>query len=145
MATTISGALTDANKTVLDKLQNDTASNALKQKQSMGQDQFLHLITEQLKNQDPLAPMQDQQFIAQMAQLQSLESQNSLVQLTQANYVLSSSMSDNIKTMSDNIKTLVAKMTATTGTTTGTTDPTNKEILEELVKMNKAMEGYFNK
>lgn len=144
MATTITGSLTDANKTILDKLQNDTASNALKQKQAMGQDQFLHLITEQLKNQDPLSPMQDQQFIAQMAQLQSLESQNSLVQLTQANYVLSSSMSENIKAMSDNIKTLVAKMTATTGTP-GTTDTTNKDILNELVKMNKAMEGYFNK
>lgn len=144
MATTITGSLTDANKTILDKLQNDTASNALKQKQAMGQDQFLHLITEQLKNQDPLSPMQDQQFIAQMAQLQSLESQNSLVQLTQANYVLSASMSENIKAMSDNIKTLVAKMTATTGTP-GTTDTTNKDILNELVKMNKAMEGYFNK
>lgn len=144
MATTISGSLTDANKAILDKLQNDTASNALKQKQAMGQDQFLHLITEQLKNQDPLSPMQDQQFIAQMAQLQSLESQNSLVQLTQANYVLSASMSENIKAMSDNIKTLVAKMTATTGTP-GTTDTTNKDILNELVKMNKAMEGYFNK
>lgn len=144
MATTITGSLTDANKAILDKLQNDTASNALKQKQAMGQDQFLHLITEQLKNQDPLSPMQDQQFIAQMAQLQSLESQNSLVQLTQANYVLSASMSENIKAMSDNIKTLVAKMTATTGTP-GTTDTTNKDILNELVKMNKAMEGYFNK
>lgn len=144
MATTITGSLTDANKAILDKLQNDTASNALKQKQAMGQDQFLHLITEQLKNQDPLSPMQDQQFIAQMAQLQSLESQNSLVQLTQANYVLSASMSENIKAMSDNIKTLVAKMTATTGTPS-TTDTTNKDILNELVKMNKAMEGYFNK
>lgn len=145
MASTITGTLTDANKAVLDKLENDTASNTLKKNQTMGQDQFLKLITEQLKHQDPLSPMQDQQFIAQMAQLQSLESQNSLLTISQANYVLSSTMSDNIKTMSDNIKTLVAKMSSTTTGTGTTTDTTNTEILNELIKMNKAMEGYFNK
>jgi len=148
MAVSLTGVLTDKNKEVLDRLAKDEKSNELKSKQSMGKEQFLHLITEQLKNQDPLAPMQDQQFIAQMAQLQSLDSSNTLVDLAKANYLMNTDMSANLKTMNENIKLLVEKMTATTGsgsTGTGTTGTDAQSIVNELVKMNKAMEEYFKK
>ena len=39
----------------------------------MGQDDFLQLLVTQMRNQDPMAPMQDTEFIAQMAQFTSLE------------------------------------------------------------------------
>ncbi len=42
-------------------------------KQTLGQDEFLKLITVQLANQDPMKPMEDTSFIAQMAQFSSLE------------------------------------------------------------------------
>ena len=42
-------------------------------KQTLGQDDFLTLITVQLAHQDPLKPMEDTAFIAQMAQFTSLE------------------------------------------------------------------------
>lgn len=147
MATTITGSLTDANKAVLDKLEKDVQSNNLKKKQTMGQEQFLHLITEQLKNQDPMAPMQDQQFIAQMAQLQALESQNSLLELTKANYLMNIDMSSNLKTMNDNIKKIVDKMTADAGTgnTTGGSNTESQNVVNELIKINKALESYFTK
>lgn len=146
MATTITGTLTDANKTLLDKLDKDVQSNNLKKKQTMGQEQFLHLITEQLKNQDPMAPMQDQQFIAQMAQLQALESQNSLLELSKASYLMNLDMSTNLKTMNDNIKKLVDKMTSGTGTTPGgSTTTESQNIVNELIKINKALESYFTK
>ena len=41
--------------------------------QSLGKDSFLRILTEQLKNQDPLKPQDDREFIAQMAQFNSLE------------------------------------------------------------------------
>lgn len=42
-------------------------------KQSLTQEDFLKLLTVQLQNQDPLKPMEDAQFMGQMAQFASLE------------------------------------------------------------------------
>ncbi len=42
-------------------------------KQQLNADDFLKLLTVQLQNQDPLKPMEDAQFMGQMAQFASLE------------------------------------------------------------------------
>ena len=52
--------------------------------QSLGQNQFLQLLMTQLQNQDPMSPMDNTQFIAQMAQFSSLEQMTNLVSATQA-------------------------------------------------------------
>ncbi len=53
----------------------DSAERAMqsRQEQVLGRDAFLKLLVAQLKCQDPLNPVDNQQFIAQLAQLQSLE------------------------------------------------------------------------
>ena len=43
--------------------------------QELGRDQFLNLLMTQLRHQDPLDPMDDHAFIAQMAQFSALEQQ----------------------------------------------------------------------
>ena len=47
-------------------------------RQQLNQEDFLKLLTTQLSNQDPLKPMDDTQFIAQMAQFSSLQQATTL-------------------------------------------------------------------
>lgn len=44
----------------------------------LGKQEFLQLLVTQLKHQDPLDPMNDREFISQMAQLSTLETTNGL-------------------------------------------------------------------
>jgi flagellar basal-body rod modification protein FlgD len=39
----------------------------------LGKDEFLQILVTQLRNQDPMQPLQDKEFVAQMAQFSSLE------------------------------------------------------------------------
>ncbi|MDI6874913.1 MAG: flagellar hook capping FlgD N-terminal domain-containing protein [Actinomycetota bacterium] len=54
------------------------ATGGAREDQVLGRDAFLKLLVAQLKNQDPLNPVDNQQFVAQLAQLQSLEELRSL-------------------------------------------------------------------
>ncbi len=46
--------------------------------QALGKDDFLQLLVTKLQYQDPLNPMQDEDFIAQLAQFSSLEQMNNI-------------------------------------------------------------------
>lgn len=48
-------------------------TSALGGNQAMGRDAFLKLLVAQLKNQDPLKPQDNSQFVAELAQFSSLE------------------------------------------------------------------------
>src|SRR3954451_17903201 len=45
---------------------------------AMGKDQFLRLFVAQLQHQDPMSPMQDSDFMGQMAQFSTLEQVSNL-------------------------------------------------------------------
>ena len=51
---------------------NGEDDNKSKQKDTLGQSDFLKLMTTQLQNQDPFAPMENAEFIAQMAQFSTV-------------------------------------------------------------------------
>lgn len=50
-----------------------TTATPLPGQKTLGQDDFLKLLAQQFKSQDPLKPMDDTSFIAQMAQFTSLQ------------------------------------------------------------------------
>ena len=53
--------------------------------QGLGKQDFLKLLMAQLRNQDPMKPMDDTQMIAQMAQFSALEATQQLNQTMQTN------------------------------------------------------------
>lgn len=55
---------------LLSNYQNQTKTTG---SNTLGKDDFLKILMIQLQNQDPLSPMQDKDFIAQMAQFSTLE------------------------------------------------------------------------
>ena len=51
------------------------ATSAAARQAQLGTDQFLRLLVTQLQNQDPLEPLGNEDFLAQLAQFQSLQEQ----------------------------------------------------------------------
>ena len=74
---TLSTTMTSSEKFAVDNAVNNfnktNTVNGRQASQQLGKDDFLKLLITQLTNQDPTSPMEDTQFISQMAQFSSLE------------------------------------------------------------------------
>ena len=89
----------------------------------MDKDAFLRLLTTQLANQDPLNPMEDREFIAQLAQFTSLEQ---IQNLNKSVGNLGEELLESIDGL--NLNQIQA----------------NVQILKEITNIRKAMESYFD-
>ena len=73
----------------------ETERESLDGNNGMGQDAFFKLLITQLQNQDPLNPMEDREFISQMAEFSSLEKNEKIYSLLEdklgANQVIENS------------------------------------------------------
>lgn len=71
--TKLSAAETMQAQLQVDSFNKSLVVNGRTASQELGKDDFLTLLITQLANQDPMAPMENTEFIAQMAQFSSLE------------------------------------------------------------------------
>lgn len=71
--TAMTGAEKFATQNAVDTFNKTLNVTGKKQSKELGKDDFLKLLITQLSNQDPTSPMEDTEFIAQMAQFSSLE------------------------------------------------------------------------
>ena len=83
--------------------QNNTAVKTYEEQSILGKDDFLRLFIEQLKNQDPLDPMDDKEFIAQMAQFYSLEQLSNLNKSGQGVLAAQNDIIKHLETISQNV------------------------------------------
>lgn len=71
-----------------------TATETLTNKGLMGKEDFLNMLTMQLRYQDPLNPMKNEQFAAQLAQFSSLETLQNINSNIQSQILLNQSMNN---------------------------------------------------
>ncbi len=95
---------------------------------ALGQSDFLKLLTVQLSQQDPMKPMDDSAFIAQMAQFSALQQTSDLV--SQVGLMRSST---NLTSASALIGKTVTVQSKTDGTVTGKVDAVDTSGSEPLL------------
>lgn len=99
-----------------------TSNSTSSTNNSLDKDAFLLLLTTQMSNQDPLNPMEDKEFIAQLAQFSSLE------QMQNLNKTFTSSTEEMLEAVDMmNLNQIQA----------------NVEILKEITNIRKAMDAYL--
>ncbi len=82
--------------------QSNNTSTTSQANGTLGKNDFMTLLIEQMKNQDPLSPMDGTQFAAQLAQFSSLEQlqnlNDSMTQSINANLALTQSINNTLST-----------------------------------------------
>ncbi|MCG8453737.1 MAG: flagellar hook assembly protein FlgD [Spirochaetales bacterium] len=99
---------------------NATLKGGKAAQQDLGKDDFLKILITQLQNQDPTKPMEDREFIAQMAQFSSLEQMTNMSsQFTELSSTMKSSQAMGLLGQSVEIAQGEGMITGTVDAVTG--------------------------
>ncbi|SKC74408.1 flagellar hook-length control protein FliK [Maledivibacter halophilus] len=122
----------------------------------MDKDMFLKLLITQMSNQDPLNPIQDREFIAQMAQFSSLEQMQQMNKNMELNSLILDQINESLGEQYKNVNNSLYYMneSITNGFESlnkaieGLEDEQNEasennlKAINELININKAIDGY---
>jgi len=83
----MSDPIFDVNKFLVKDTKNTAVDEAAKRRKDVekNKDAFLQMMVAQLKNQDPMSPVENQDFLAQMAQFTTVEEIQKLASASTAN------------------------------------------------------------
>lgn len=144
MAFPISGTFTESQIEKLNIISNDKANSARQKNQVLDKDAFLKLMTVQLQHQDPLSPLDNSQYISQMAQFSSVEQLANISSAITSNNNLNTTISKSLSELTE----LVKAMNGNNGSKDVVASQNkiieqNEKIINQLVKMNQVFESYF--
>lgn len=128
----------------VDTFNKSLVQNGRRTSQTLGKDDFLKLLITQLSNQDPTSPMEDTEFIAQMAQFSSLEQMTNMnANFEKMNTMLSSNQA--VSTIGKTVSVDAGDGSGqVTGTVQGVTYGANPQIMvgNRYYDMNKIQAVY---
>lgn len=126
------------------------------QNKKLDKNAFLNLLVTQLQNQDPLNPVEDKEFIAQMAQFSSLEQLQQLNQKFDSNLESLSKIKESIDEQNENINNSLNELKDSMLDSLSSLKSSFKnientqseslnndtEMINQLINLNKAFESY---
>jgi len=140
----------------LNQISKDQENTKKLKEQDIDKDGFLKLFMTQLQYQDPLSPMDNSQFIAQMADFSSVEQLTNIADSTSASLNNDQTLSAQIEAMNKNIVELINKVDGTSTSTDDDEEVTdeslkaalkeikdvNTDMLNQLISLNAANQAY---
>lgn len=140
----ISGTLTESQLNTLTEIMKAQESNPTKKNNQISEkDQFLNILMTQLTHQDPMNPLEDKDFIAQMAQFSSLEQLTNLNTTMEKLTTTVESGATALDNMEISLTTLLAQVQKLGVGLTGLTEG-QKSQLTEIEKQTKAIQDIIN-
>lgn len=147
MAFPISGTLTTDQVEKLNTISNDAKNTERQKSQTLDKDAFLKLMTVQLQHQDPLSPMDNSEYINQMASFSSVEQLANISTAMTSSTNLDQTMIEQFKEMTLLLRTIASDKTDTTDeteTSQAKIIEQNQQIIDQLTKLNSAFSLYTN-
>ncbi len=140
----LTGVITQDQYEYLNDLMKRESEIKKRESQELDQDAFMKILTTQLQYQDPLSPLDNKDFIAQMTQFASLEKLTGMSEAMRASADQTAQTNEKLSSLEGMLEALQANTEAITSLQADQTEmkETNVQILNELIKMNQALGAY---